>query len=86
LGNINCVEAIGEFSRVEFVVEGHLHCILGECHRGEGGLFGVYSCDACDEEICLLEVEEGERTKAEMGSCGVYFGFACDELADGSVG
>ena len=49
-------------------------------------MLGVDTCDAADQEIGLLEIEEGREHQRGDGGCGVYFRLAGCELAHRAVG
>ena len=72
----------GDFAGVELVLKRNLDGVFGESHVGCGPVLGVYPCNASDEEISLLEVEEGGEDEGADGGGGVYLGFAGGELAD----
>ena len=73
LGDVAGGEVGGDFAGVEFVLEGYLDGVAGEGDGGEGGDFGVYACDAGDEEVGFCEVEEGGECEGGHGGCGVDF-------------
>lgn len=52
-------EISGYLARVELVLQRYLYGVAGEGDGAEGCNFGVYACNAGDEEVGFCEVEEG---------------------------
>lgn len=69
---------------VDFILQSDLNRITSECDGADCGDFWVDASDAGDEKVRFREVEEGRVSECGDGGCSVDFGFAGDELADGS--
>lgn len=86
MGEVSGGEVIRLLACVEFVLEGNLEGIFGECDVTESTVFGVDTGNTTDEEISRGEIEGRGKSKCGDGGGGVDFGFSSGELTYGTIG